>query len=374
MVSKFVQPNFPAQSATVYKTSIDDSVSVMAEQAAIFAVHEQPTPDMTVAIDAGRRFSGRSLVLFDATSSGTITAPSSNPRIDRIVADRVSGAISTVTGAEGASPIAPAIAAGTVPLAQIDLVVSQSSIINADITDERDFNLFGMATGEHERKTNNYTAVAGDSQRFIEMDKATAHSLSLPDAASVVFEGWFIYVKNTGVGLVTVDTVTSDLIDDAASITLRTGQSTIIFCDGGGFWTVGKGSNSIPSTTVMIFHQSAAPTGWTKDTASTLNNSALRLVTNTAWSSGKKGATAFTSVFGSGKNSGNYTLLEADIPSHTHTSDIAPSDSGFNNDLGTDEPSVGATHESNATGGDGAHQHSLSLDLHYVNMIIASKN
>lgn len=129
------------------------------------------------------------------------------------------------------------------------------------------------------------------------------------------------------------------------------------------------------SGTVMLFHQSAAPTGWTKDTASTLNNSALRVVTSTAWASGKQGATAFDSVFGSGKTAGVTTLTEGQIPSHTH-------DLKFNSD-GESTGSVqryvsgGGSTQSGAalaTGGGGSHDHTLSLDLNYINVIIASKD
>lgn len=63
----------------------------------------------------------------------------------------------------------------------------------------------------------------------------------------------------------------------------------------------------IPTGTKMLFQQTAAPTGWTKDT--THDNKALRVVTGTA-SSG--GTTDFTSVFAS------RTIVEANLPAHTH--------------------------------------------------------
>lgn len=65
----------------------------------------------------------------------------------------------------------------------------------------------------------------------------------------------------------------------------------------------------IPSGTAMLFQQTAAPTGWTKDT--THDNKALRVVSGTA-SSG--GTTAFTSVFAS------RTIVAANLPAHTHAS------------------------------------------------------
>jgi hypothetical protein len=59
-----------------------------------------------------------------------------------------------------------------------------------------------------------------------------------------------------------------------------------------------------PSGTVMLFGQTAAPTGWTKD-ASNFNNSALRVVTGAA-SSG--GTANFTTAFAA------RTILQTDLP------------------------------------------------------------
>jgi len=83
-----------------------------------------------------------------------------------------------------------------------------------------------------------------------------------------------------------------------------------------------------PVGTLMLFQQTSAPTGWTKQT--THNDKTLRVVSGAA-SSG--GSTAFTSVFTSrtpsgtvsvsGSNSGgsvsNTTLTTTQIPSHDHS-------------------------------------------------------
>lgn len=71
--------------------------------------------------------------------------------------------------------------------------------------------------------------------------------------------------------------------------------------------------DALPTGTKMLFQQTAAPTGWTKDTAN--DNKALRVVSGTA---GTGGSVAFTTAFGS-QNVGDTTLTEAQIPSHTHT-------------------------------------------------------
>ena len=79
-----------------------------------------------------------------------------------------------------------------------------------------------------------------------------------------------------------------------------------------------------PSGTSMLFVQSAAPTGWTKQT--THNDKTLRVVSGTA-SSG--GSVAFTTAFASKTPAGSisssvsgttasHTLSIAEIPSHNH--------------------------------------------------------
>ncbi len=132
----------------------------------------------------------------------------------------------------------------------------------------------------------------------------------------------------------------------------------------------------VPIGSVMVFHQDAAPDGWTKDVAATLDNAALRIVTSTSWASGKAGATAFNTVFGSSKSSDNYTLLTADIAGHTHDVDGSTGGGGGTTRITSRADSSSGADVANAArteGGDGAHQHGLVLDLHYVNFILCTK-
>jgi hypothetical protein len=141
----------------------------------------------------------------------------------------------------------------------------------------------------------------------------------------------------------------------------------------------------IPTGTLMLFQQTAAPTGWTKQT--THNNKALRVVSGTA-SSG--GTVAFTTAFASqtpsitlsGLASGATTLSTAQIPSHEHsyTSPNDPSSIGPGNGSGGVWKSAATT---GSTGGGGSHTHSvtgsasssaINLTVQYVDLIIASKN
>ena len=107
-----------------------------------FAPHEQSTPDMSVRLEAGAVFDGVTLTEKNAQSTVIIVKPVSQPRIDRVVIDQ-SGAVAVITGTEAASPTAPAITAGKAPVAQIALTTSTTTIVNADITDERNFQILG---------------------------------------------------------------------------------------------------------------------------------------------------------------------------------------------------------------------------------------
>ena len=135
-------------------------------------------------------------------------------------------------------------------------------------------------------------------------------------------------------------------------------------------------SSGFAAGTLMLFQQTSAPTGWTKQT--THNDQALRVVSGTA-SSG--GSTAFTSVFTSrtpGGTVGATTLITSQIPSHAHgysrggnsvlsiTNQFMPS-ANFN-----------ATISTNAEGGSGSHNHgftgtAMDFAVQYVDLIIASK-
>jgi hypothetical protein len=128
-------------------------------------------------------------------------------------------------------------------------------------------------------------------------------------------------------------------------------------------------SLGFPTGTRMSFNQTAAPTGWTKDTTAAINDSILRLVTGTV-SSG--GSTAF-STWNSSGTTGSYTLTTADIPSHTHN--IGQANRGSNSPTAPDTyPGSTNSVVSGATGGGGSHSHTLSNNIKYYDFIIAIKN
>jgi hypothetical protein len=97
------------------------------------ALVTESTPNaMTVEIAADSGQINGISVNWSAATSGTITAPSVNPRIDIVVANS-DNTITIVTGAEAATPVIPAIATTQLALARIDLTTSTTVITNSEI-------------------------------------------------------------------------------------------------------------------------------------------------------------------------------------------------------------------------------------------------
>ncbi|MDH5185087.1 MAG: pyocin knob domain-containing protein [Gammaproteobacteria bacterium] len=108
----------------------------MAQQ---FLAHEAVVPDMTVVVDAGvvgiNTGSGR--VYKSQQASGTITAPTTNPRRDLIEINGITGTLNIVTGTEAGSPSAPNVTPGSIVVGYITLTVGMTEISNQNITDLR---------------------------------------------------------------------------------------------------------------------------------------------------------------------------------------------------------------------------------------------
>jgi hypothetical protein len=143
----------------------------------------------------------------------------------------------------------------------------------------------------------------------------------------------------------------------------------------------------------MLFAQTTAPTGWTKNT-STGDNSALRVVTGNA-STG--GSVAFTTAFASQTPTGSVsitavsgsagatTLSTPQIPSHSHSGFNSPTPFGGQNG---DTGQLCNSGDTGSTGGGGSHTHpfsfssgsgtfsgnAINLAVQYIDVIRASKN
>jgi hypothetical protein len=228
---------------------------------------------------------------------------------------------------------------------------------------------------------------------------------------------YVIYNASAHTATIFNSTVIGNTTAAGTGVVVPAGESLTVFTDGADFRvqasaapTQAPGTNNaklantafvqtaiqafLPSGTKMLFQQTAAPTGWTKDT--THNNKALRVVSGTA---GSGGSVAFTTAFASQAVSGsigsttaggtvaNHTLSTARIPSHSHTTTGFRTLSGPVSFGGTGA-TMGASSGTGNTGGGEAHSHGFSgashthsftgsaidLEVQYVDLIIATKD
>lgn len=142
MVTKFQQPDFTGQDAATYKSSIDNSIAMLAQLAKQFAPREMATPALGITVEEGILSDGTHVA---AQNVAGIGAPSANPRIDRIYYDMNLRSFQRAVGAEASSPVAPSLPFGSIPIAQIYLTVGMTAIRNADIMDDRSFMLAPVA-------------------------------------------------------------------------------------------------------------------------------------------------------------------------------------------------------------------------------------
>lgn len=207
-----------------------------------------------------------------------------------------------------------------------------------------------------------------------------------------------IPVAAGGTGLATL-TANNVLLGNGTSAVQFVSPSTNgnVLTANGTTWTSAApaaGGTVIPAGTVMLFAQTAAPTGFTKNTT-TGDNSALRVTTGTASSGGSVGfTTAFASQTPTGSvsitavsgSAGNTTLSTPQIPSHSHSINGAPANpSGA---TVTNNNSNTGTSNTNNTGGGGAHSHpfsfssgsgtftgnAINLAVQYIDVIRATKD
>jgi hypothetical protein len=268
--------------------------------------------------------------------------------------------------------------------------------------------------------TANASSTAESSNKVIELTGTLTGDVTVFIPAKE--NNYFIY--NNTAGSFTVNVAATG--HGANSATIAQGAKTLVYCTSDNVeelfgddinvtgnvsasYFIGDGSsltNIEPFTagTLMLFQQTTAPTGWTKQT--THNNKALRVVTGTA-SSG--GSNTFSGVFntavavsGTSNNStvtisgstAGHTLILSEIPSHRHLE-------GGHVEFGTgDSESAGTRNTGNSSGarryytdyqgGGGSHSHSagtlagdnhshtytsdLELNVQYVDLIIAAKD
>lgn len=147
-------------------------------------------------------------------------------------------------------------------------------------------------------------------------------------------------------------------------------------------------ASAFPSGTKMLFHQSAAPTGWTKQTS--IDDSALRVVSGDT-GGGTGGSVAFSTLFATGKtvslsgNVGATTLTVSQMPSHSHVQRKGSINNNGDITIIAGHSATSTTQSNTntstaSTGGSGSHTHTLSgtasiaLNVKYTDVIICSKD
>lgn len=181
-----------------------------------------------------------------------------------------------------------------------------------------------------------------------------------------------LFSDSSGNGAPTVTVAFQDWIDTsgADAVWKKRNAANNAWLTVATFLGSGLSLGGFPPGTVMLFVQTAAPTGWTKST--THNNKALRVVSGTA---GTGGANSFTSALNG--NVGATTLTIAQMPSHGHTiSTETATPTGGASSISRLQAAAGTAGFTNAradaNGSGGAHTH--SIDVAYVDVIIATKD
>ena len=250
-------------------------------------------------------------------------------------------------------------------------------------------------TAKYDDVTANFTGTLQNGGSNVVVDTDIGSTVQAYDADTAKYDDTtanFTGTLQNGGSNVVVDTdINSTVLGYVAP-----GTSGNILTSNGTSWTseAPAASGGFDSGTLMLFQQTAAPTGWTKQT--THNDKALRVVSGTASSGGTvafatafasktpTGSVSITSVTGS---AGATTLTTPQIPSHSHSytrtygGEFTPGPAPFHGRF-QDTPNTGAA------GGGGSHTHPFSfssgsgtfsgdaidLAVQYVDLIIASKD
>ena len=252
--------------------------------------------------------------------------------------------------------------------------------------------------------TNTITISPNDQDKVYLVHNNTSQSAIFTQGSggnATIVAGAFAWIFADGAGsgaAVTKMTVDTASIEDSAITTAKIADNAV---------TAAKLADTavFASGTKMLFQQTAAPTGWTKDTSH--NDKALRITSGTV-STG--GSVAFETAFASQTPAGSisnsvsgstasHTLSVSEIPSHTHTisgtytrDDGSPPGGNFPHGSARGTPGVNISGflsltNSNTGGGQG-HTHgagslavtssfsgtAINLDVNYVDVIIAAKD
>jgi len=128
--------------ATGYEADLDNLIMALKGNGVLdasdCAVTAQSSPNMTVKSASGNMVAGGTVVAVAATDPITISAAdSSNPRIDIVVVNTSTGAVTVVAGTPSASPKPPSLPTSRILLAYVSVPAGAVNIQNSNISDRR---------------------------------------------------------------------------------------------------------------------------------------------------------------------------------------------------------------------------------------------
>jgi hypothetical protein len=91
-------------------------------------------------------------------------------------------------------------------------------------------------------RSSNTILAAADNNTSI---KATTTFTQTFTAAATLGDGWHVFYRNDGTGIVTLDPNGSELIDGVATLNLYPGEGCMIVCDAAGFRTYGRSTGMV---------------------------------------------------------------------------------------------------------------------------------
>lgn len=120
----------------------------------------------------------------------------------------------------------------------------------------------------------NYTVGPNDRAQVLNWNGG-AGTFTLPNA-STAGSDWFVNVRNSGTGAVTISpSVGGQLINGGASLLMNPGDSAVVFCDGVGFFTIGLGKSAAFAFDFVSIDLTGQPSPYTL-TGANLNRVAYR--------------------------------------------------------------------------------------------------
>lgn len=185
------------------------------------------------------------------------------------------------------------------------------SSLNASFTNYVDVNFAGITTLT--LAGSNVTLSAAQARTQMLRLTGTVSADIVIDAGANLWNG-LRCVENVTTGSHTVT------LSNSGTCVIPQGRRCVVFLDsanGPRIVAIAGSSTAdpIPSGTVMLFYQNAAPAGWT--IVGTQNNKALRVVSSAGGVAG--GTTAFTSVFTSRTPAGSVSTTTVDVPAAGYT-------------------------------------------------------